>query len=128
MHFSTLALLALSSVSVLAAPAKRADFSVDFYTDINQNGQKITLSGASGQCVDLPADLNDKASGVFPQAGANCTFWKEKKCDLGSDSFTVNSEGWWDLKKVSINGESKTGGPKTQNFNKKVSSFSCVAE
>ncbi|KAF2847355.1 hypothetical protein T440DRAFT_557461 [Plenodomus tracheiphilus IPT5] len=128
MHFSTLALFSLAS-GALAAPAahgKRDDgIPVYFCTDINFNPYCDTLTAPVGICIDLPDRLNNKVGSLAPPENVTCTFYKELECKAGTDAFYASGPGYWDLKKVSVGGLNDEGGPKTKNFNKKVSSFEC---
>lgn len=130
MQFTTLALFSLANMA-LAAPSavdKRAGLSIRVCSEIEFNGYCEDVSVTIGKCQNFDATLNNNAESLKPDVGLLCSFFKEPKCNAGKDVFTVDHEGWWDLKRVSVGGVSKTGGAKTKNYQNKISSFSCKVD
>ncbi|KAJ7280020.1 hypothetical protein C8J57DRAFT_118874 [Mycena rebaudengoi] len=68
------------------------------------------LHGSSGQCVNVPASLNDAISSIGPDSGQDCFIFADFNCD-GDTLGPIRSPGIRDLMPF--------------NFADKMSSFQC---
>ncbi|KAH9881059.1 hypothetical protein J1614_001552 [Plenodomus biglobosus] len=130
MQFTTLALFSLASMA-LAAPSavdKRDGLTIRVCSEQNFGGHCTNIAVTIGKCQSFDTDMNNNAESLKPDVGLSCSFFKEPKCNSHKGSFTVNSAGWWDLRRVVIGGQNENGGDKTRNYQNKLTSFRCEVD
>ncbi|KAJ7593526.1 hypothetical protein C8J56DRAFT_1024116 [Mycena floridula] len=65
-------------------------------TDFSFGGANTIITGAAGQCVNVPSGFNDDISSVGPDPGQSCFFFSDFDCG-GSRIGPISSPGVADL-------------------------------
>ncbi|KAJ7181388.1 hypothetical protein C8R43DRAFT_1116768 [Mycena crocata] len=94
----TVAFLALLPI-IYASPAPESDLTaralgpgnINFCADPNLSGDCLLLHGDNGECVNIPAELDDKISSAVGDPGQTCFLFTGANC-TGDRSTLANGE------------------------------------